>query len=49
MIKKKRLKIEEHLISEDVYSEDCGDNMLDNDELNPQEAAFMQGYNEPEN
>jgi len=31
-----------------VYNEDTREDMVDNDELSPQEEAFMKGYDEAE-
>jgi len=39
-------EIEQMLDDESIYSEDVRDELLENDELSPQEAAFMQGYDE---
>ncbi len=41
-------EIEEELLREDgdIYSEGNVEEMLDDDEVTPQEAAFMRGYEE---
>jgi hypothetical protein len=39
-------EIEEGLDDESIYSEDVRDQLLEDDELSPMEAAFMQGYEE---
>ena len=41
---KKEKWIEEQEGGEDIYSDEGRENMLENDELDPYEAAFMQGY-----
>ena len=33
-------------IHENIYSEKTRDTLLDDDELSPEEAAFMRGYDE---
>jgi len=39
-------EIDEVLDDESIYSEDVRDQLLEDDELSPMEAAFMQGYDE---
>jgi len=38
--------IDENLDDESIYSEDVRDQLLEDDELSPMEAGFMQGYDE---
>ncbi|MBD3310160.1 hypothetical protein GF351_02990 [Candidatus Woesearchaeota archaeon] len=48
-MKKKQFWIEleeDEGFGEDVYSEDIRETLLENDELSPEEAGFMQGYSE---
>ncbi len=35
---------EEELREDDIYSEESRDDLVENDELKPNEAGFMQGY-----
>tara|TARA_Y100000294_G_scaffold167506_1_gene176731 strand:+ start:1172 stop:1327 length:156 start_codon:yes stop_codon:yes gene_type:complete len=37
---------EQMLDDESIYSENVREQLLEDDELSPQEAAFMQGYDE---
>jgi len=37
---------DESIDDENIYSEDVRDRLLEDDELSPMEAAFMQGYDE---
>ena len=37
-------ELEQNLDDESIYSEDVRDQLLEDDELSPTEAAFMQGY-----
>ena len=39
-------EIEHILEDESIYSEDVRDQLLEDDELSPMEAAFMKGYDE---
>lgn len=43
---KKTIFPEEELTNDDIYSEDTREDLLENDELNPSEAAFLRGYKE---
>tara|TARA_Y100000034_G_scaffold69432_1_gene83828 strand:+ start:1437 stop:1574 length:138 start_codon:yes stop_codon:yes gene_type:complete len=36
---------EEEEKEEDIYSEDGTDDLVENDEISAEEAAFMEGYN----
>jgi len=38
--------VDETLDDESIYSEQVRDQLLEDDELSPMEAAFMQGYDE---
>lgn len=46
VVKIKIKDIEKEVILDDIYSSEAIDDMLDNDELDPFEAAFMKGYAE---
>ena len=37
-------EVDESLDDESIYSEDVRDQLLEDDELSPTEAGFMQGY-----
>ena len=39
-------EIDEKLDDESIYSEQVRDQLVEDDELSPTEAAFMQGYDE---
>lgn len=39
-------KGDEHMEDESIYSKESRENMVEEDELTPEEAAFMQGYEE---
>lgn len=39
-------EIESLLEDESIYSEDVREQLLEDDELSPEEAAFMKGYDE---
>ena len=39
-------EVDEDLDDESIYSENVRDQLLEDDELSPMEAAFMQGYDE---
>lgn len=43
---KKRLIWVEEELDEDVYSEEVREVMLEDDEISPEEEAFMNGYDE---
>jgi len=38
--------VDENLDDESIYSEQVRDQLVEDDELSPMEAAFMQGYDE---
>ena len=38
------LEWEDDLLDDDFYSEEFRENMVDNDELSPSEAGFMEGH-----
>ncbi len=40
-----RMELEAGLDDMDIYSDDNVDDLMDNGELDPKEAAFMRGYN----
>ena len=42
MVRKKKLREEE---SYDIYDEEYMQELLEDDEISPEEEAFMQGYN----
>ena len=39
-------ELDSSLDDENIYSEEVRDRLLEDDELSPMEAAFMQGYDE---
>jgi len=39
-------EVDENLDDESIYSEQVRDQLVEDDELSPMEAAFMQGYDE---
>ena len=45
-MKRKYWYEEEMVDDDDIYSGDSVEEMLENDDISPQEAAFMQGYDE---
>jgi hypothetical protein len=45
-MKKMKIEEEEFLDDENIYSEDSREMLLDEDELSPEEEAFMNGYDE---
>ncbi len=43
-----RLELESGVDDMDIYSDENIDELMDSGELNPEEAAFMRGYNKAE-
>lgn len=39
--------VDEEADDEDIYSEEGMEELEESDEINPEEEAFMKGYNEP--
>lgn len=39
-------EIKEDIEDESIYSEDVREQLLDDDEISPEEAGFMKGYDE---
>lgn len=44
---KKKFLLDEEIVDDDsIYSEDVRDRLVEDDELSPEEAGFMKGYDE---